>query len=175
MSRHAYAKTSSVHCAYSVGMDSAQCPSHGHDTVWNRHIPQRFPLYILRTIWKCLAAFCEARRVTAHNANFHIDDWSFNLVLASQSAYGHNAGLGRYVWRAFCRMGLGISSIFHTYCKPGFPRRIFVALYLAQTYRISLSTASLTGAHPSASHHSLPSFAAVSNALAGLHPRRCAA
>lgn len=176
MLRHAYTKTSPVHCACLVGMDSAQRPSHGHDTVGNWHIPQRFPLYILRTIWKCLAEFCGTLRVTAHNANLHIDGWSFNLVLASQSAYGHSVVLGGHVWRAFCRLGPGLSSIFHTYRKRGFPRRIFVAPHLAQTCRVSFSTASLTEARPSASHHSFFPFAAASPALLSrLHPRRCAA
>lgn len=176
MLRHAYTKTSPVHCACLVGMDSAQRPSHGHDTVGNWHIPQRFPLYILRTIWKCLAEFCGTLRVTAHNANLHIDGWSFNLVLASQSAYGHRAGIAGYVRRTRWRIRLWLSGIFLAHYGHCLSRWFSAALRLAQTCRVSFSTASLTEARPSASHHSFFPFAAASPALLSrLHPRRCAA
>lgn len=184
MLRHAYKSYCPLQYSCLGSHHSHQCPSARHDAAAvggmspqrNRHGASRdTERRMVQWVAACLGACLAKHSLLSPPANNPAHPWSWHLVVASQPAHCHRAGIAGYVRRAGRRICLWLSSIFHTYCKPGFPRRIFVALYLAQTYRISLSTASLTGARPSASHHSLPSFAAVSNALAGLHPRRCAA
>lgn len=185
MLRHAYKNCCPLRYSCLASHNSHQCPSDRHDASGvgrlspqrNRHgAPRDTQRRVVQWLAACMGTCLGVLSLLSSTANNLAHPRSCHLVLASQSAYGHSVVLGGHVWRAFCRLGPGLSSIFHTYRKRGFPRRIFVAPHLAQTCRVSFSTASLTEARPSASHHSFFPFAAASPALLSrLHPRRCAA
>ncbi len=185
MLRHAYKNCCPLRYSCLASHNSHQCPSDRHDASGvgrlspqrNRHgAPRDTQRRVVQWLAACMGTCLGVLSLLSSTANNLAHPRSCHLVLASQSAYGHRAGIAGYVRRTRWRIRLWLSGIFLAHYGHCLSRWFSAALRLAQTCRVSFSTASLTEARPSASHHSFFPFAAASPALLSrLHPRRCAA